>query len=211
MEKTANKKINKWARGVILGSLVLIILILMLPDPESSSLAGEAKDYKQVSYSDTSIGNRARGQVWIIAPDALSKEDRAATVWQAAQDLRKNYNADLMQVFLLPHERFEGYGIHYATALYVPDGCGISGQNCGGDVWNIRSTERSIDEHDIQVWISWQDSAHEFTDQSSGIINEDALAAELADSFGLSQDEILNSMNAANVIVLSLEDIPMGN
>jgi Zn finger protein HypA/HybF involved in hydrogenase expression len=153
-----------------------------------ASLPGTAQPYTVLSKQDISVGNRDRLRWVITAPQAITLDDRAATAVQAAKDLQSQTGADLADVWLEVGEFSVGQGRQLAQATYIPDGCGNSGQDCGGEKWQVRASDLQLTEQQIAIWKAWYQERGKF--QVNGLTNEDRLKAHLAKRFGVPVSQI---------------------
>ncbi|WP_051219408.1 DUF4875 domain-containing protein [Oceanobacter kriegii] len=189
------KKPGEKLSDAIGGLIVLIVIgwIISLfvggdDKPADLSLPGKAKPYTVLSKQDTSVANRDRLRWIIIAPQAVTLDDRAATAVQAAKDLQSQTGADLADVWLEVGEFSVGQGRQLAQATFIPDGCGNSGQDCGGQAWQVSATDVQLTEQQISIWKAWYQERSKF--QVDGLTDEAALKAHLAKRFKVTPDQI---------------------
>lgn len=156
---------------------------------ESVFASATVHDYEVVQEQNSSIPGRERRTLSIVAPTAETQLDRAATVRQALLDLEERTGAEAMTVWLIMHEQLVGYGLNYASGNYIPDGCGFSGQDCGGDVWSILATDETASPEQIQVAINWDEHSDSFLDEN-GLVDEEAYIPYLAEQLGIDEAEV---------------------
>lgn len=204
---------SKRARLVAFGWLFTLFLFWLLSDgPEKKNMVhlGVEHPYTVIHLSDTSIAgtrSRSRAQAWIIASNAAFKEDRAATVYRAASQLRDRHAKDVMQVFLIPHDKLVGEGVHLATAMYIPDGCGLSGQDCGTSVWHVQAHGQVVDEKNLDIWLAWNHASEEFRDEPYGVIDEESLLSHISETLGLRKEEVLSTVASISMLSMHLESV----
>lgn len=118
---------------------------------------GTPQKYHIIGNSDYSFAGRTRLDVYISSPNALSLEDRAATVQQAAKDYLHQKRANQVTAFLEVGNKAtnnRGKGDHLAIATYTPDGCGNSGDDCTGQAWEIEASGQQFPNGKVTEFIS---------------------------------------------------------
>lgn len=179
-------------RGMI-ASVVLFFIVGLVggPPPETSpepASLGTAHQYTVIDDADVSFPGRTRLNRFISAPAALSKEDRAETVMQAAKDLQAQKDADLVTIYLEVGLFAKGQGRSLAMATYIPDGCGNSGDDCDGVEWKVSASDYQLTEQELAIWKGWREHREQFIED--GLVNESRLIAFLADQMNISEDQI---------------------
>ena len=111
------------------------------PEPEWN-----AHEFEVVKDEDISAGNRLRRRVTVMAPTALTREDRIATLIEAAIQAWQKHHSQFIAMSLIPFES----GPPIARMDYAPDKCGVSGTKCTGKVW----TDVKCLRRDIHAWTS---------------------------------------------------------
>jgi hypothetical protein len=96
--------------------------------------------YSVLTSKDESMPDRKRLFFSIAAPDAKTFMARGQTVVTAAMELRRNNQADVVEVWLEPSENTRGLGLVLAVATYSPDGKGMSGMERGEIWYNVTAT-----------------------------------------------------------------------
>lgn len=148
-----------------------------------------------VKDEDISFSNRLRRRIVIVAPTALTREDRLATLIEAAQQAWQKHNSHYIALFLLPFE----LGPSIARISYAPDKCGISGEDCTDRVWtDAYASDVVFTSEQEQIYTAWEINKDRFKeiDKEYGfeIINEENLKAFLAGQFGTTSGEISKMM-----------------
>ena len=101
--------------------------------------ASSAKPYQIFHRGDFSFSGRDRVEWWITAPEAKTFNDRGRTAMQAAIDLQKESRAHVVSIWLEASPGGAGKGQQLATAMYAPDGGGLSGTQ--GWKWQIEAAD----------------------------------------------------------------------
>lgn len=136
--------------------------------------------YTVVDRQNVSIPGRTRLSASIVAPEALTFEQRAQTVMKAAKELQESTNGYVITVFLVPSPDLVGMGINLAIARYAVDSRGYSGdQNWQ---WEVQATDESVDEQQLRITELWEEKRSSFLipDGYGGMKpDEEAVAAKL--------------------------------
>lgn len=151
-----------------------------------------AKPYKLVAENDMSFAGRKRIEWVIVAPDATTKESRAATVKAAAIELQQSQNTDVSYIFLEYSQSTAGQGNAFAIANYYPDGCGNSGSQCNGVNWEVEASEYVPTELELKVWELWTISRDNFAgdDGVLGLDEEQQLITAIAERLQVSKEQV---------------------
>lgn len=143
--------------GNIAGVIIFIVAAIIGGDASSTSVeVTKTITYKVVGERDFSFNGRKRVGVYVFAPDATTKEERAAVVKQAALDLQSKTNADFADAILEVADFAYGTGNVLAMADYAPDGCGTSGKDCNGNKWSILASDAQVPALQIKVLKQWE-------------------------------------------------------
>ena len=162
------------------------------PTPEGE---WNVHEFKVVEDEDTSFGNRLRRSIRIVAPTALTREDRIATLIEAARQAWRKHHSQFIALFLLPFES----GPIVARIDYAPDKCGVSGEDCTGQVWTAASaSDVVLTPKQEQIHTAWERNKDRFNeiDKNFGFetVNEERLKTFLADQFDTTPEEIFDAM-----------------
>ncbi len=185
-----------------------------LPAPEDQNpgmLESEwnAHEFRVVKDEDISFLNRSRRRVSIVAPDALTQEDRTATLMEAALLKWREHHAQFIIVSLLP---FEPADFSIARLDYAPDKCGISGDECTGKVWTyVNASNVIITPEQEQVYTARMGNRDRFKefDRTNGfkVLNEGRLKAFLAEKFKTTPEDISRQLTAVFLSQLSTAEM----
>ena len=165
-------------------------------------------EFKVVSDEDISSSNRLRRRVTILAPSALTREDRIATLIDAGRKAWQMHQSQFISLFLLPFDS----GPTVARIDYAPDKCGVSGQgqDCTDRVWtDAHASDVVFTTEQQQVYAAWETNKDRFKelDEDFGFetVNEERLKAFLAERFDTSTDEIFNTTVQATSAAIQQE------
>ena len=152
-------------------------------------------EFKVVSDEDISSSNRLRRRVTILAPSALTREDRIATLIEAGRQAWRKHQSQFIALFLLPFDS----GPPVARIDYAPDKCGVSGQDCTDRVWtDAHASDVVFTPEQERIYTAWESNKDRFKelDEDFGFetVNEERLKAFLAERFETTTDEIFNTM-----------------
>ena len=92
-----------------------------------------AHEYKIVDTSDTSAAKRKRTRLRIHAPTARTPSALIATAMEAAVEVQNTHQSQFVSVFV--HAEDDPRSEMLAQVNFAPDGCGVSGDACTGDMW----------------------------------------------------------------------------
>lgn len=93
-----------------------------------------AHQYKIVETSNSSAGSRQRTRLRIHAPTAATPGALIATAMDAAVHAQDAHQSQYVSVFV--HAEDDPGSETLAQVKFAPDGCGISGDECTGDMWS---------------------------------------------------------------------------
>ena len=167
--------------GFLAFLLLFIIGALLFIDDEIENDLSIKTDihYTIFSKNDFSFNGRERLRFVIIAPSAFSKIQRAIVVKKAAIDLQVKTNADLIDVWLAADEKIANLSYQLATASYTPDGCGNSGEDCDGNQFEIKVTDKIFTDLEISVLLDWYKYRDDFN--QSSVFDEAGLKSYIAE------------------------------
>ena len=152
-------------------------------------------EFKVVSDEDISFGNRLRRRISILAPSALTREDRIATLIEAGRQAWRKHQSQFIGLFLLPFESAPPV----ARIDYAPDKCGVSGEDCTDRVWtDAHASDVVFTPEQERIYTAWESNKDRFKelDEDFGFetVNEERLKTFLAERFATTPDEIFNAM-----------------
>lgn len=153
-----------------LGSLRHIFLVagltLVIVSCGSSKPAvpiNKAVAYQVLSVADISFPGRKRLNVSLIAPAALTGEERAQTALKAAVDVQQQEGADEVSANLEISQPLSGHGFALAIADYAPDGGGLSGsQPFGNGTWEAQVTDYVVSPEEAKIADLWYENESKF-------------------------------------------------
>ena len=187
-----------WVISVIL----LGISGSMLPDdPDSTTSTPEDQtwvvhDYRIIkSEPNYNRVGRPRRYISVLAPTAVTREDRLATLAQATSQVYREYYPDVILAFLIPFGEFSfgefsAFRNPVATLHYVPDGCGIGGDDCTGEIWtNVSASDAQFTTEQIEIAEAWETHRGDFL-EADGLPNEARLKEFLAQKFDVTLDHL---------------------
>ncbi|HAU5563294.1 TPA: DUF4875 domain-containing protein [Serratia fonticola] len=159
-------------------------------EPAFVKQLGEPKHYTVLKREDKSQQDNNRiTTFWILAPDALSQQDRAATVRKAAEDFNEQTKLPVVFVFLQMNKASLGKGYVLASAKYFADGCQYSGNPCNDEVWTIEASKDSITPTQLKIFDEWYKNRNKFLSKN-GDLNEEGLTNFLAKKLKLAPSDI---------------------
>ncbi|MFZ4214337.1 hypothetical protein ACOZB2_23275 [Pantoea endophytica] len=170
------------------------------PKKEYPRQIGEAKTYSIIAQEDKSkrADNRV-SSIWIMSPEAISFEDRAATVRKAAEDLQAKTNVPVIRAYLAFSKESVGRGGPLAMATYFADGCQYSGKECDDVIWDIQSSKDTVTPQQIKIYDTWYQNRKKFTDKNDNV-NEDKLSNFVAKKLKIQPSEV-------TLVYVSLEKV----
>ena len=174
----------------LIGLLILFFVSVAAAPPTS-----KAVKYEEISVVDTSIPNRKRVIVRILAPGAVSLGVRAETALKAAVDFNRWRGFDAVEIFLEINPMLAEQGVWLAHAKYAPDEGRWSGDGplFEHGSWEVRATDYKPTDHGIRVTVLWLLDEHLFQidDGFGGTrTDEDALTVHIASLLGISVNEV---------------------
>lgn len=186
-------------------SIVMLIIGMSLTEPIEKTIQTEPKlttsknqvetkkkpvahKYTVIDFTDYSFPGRTRLEWTIMAPTAITAKDRARTAMQAAKDLQEEYQSDVSFILLEDNEVVAGKGFPYAMAAYCYDVCGMSGQDCNGVEFKIKTSDIVLTEQQREIWKSWYTNLNRF--KYNGTLNEGELTEYLAKKFNVEKEYI---------------------
>lgn len=162
--------------------------------------------YQVVENKDISFANRKRLNIRITAPTAETREDRIATLMEAAiREHRKTW-PDFISVGL----QLEDTSDIIAQVDYAPDGCGVSGKDCTDEMWtNVRATEGTLTPEQFAIQQAWDTHKSKFKEETQygAQINEEQLKVFLAKEFDTTPEHIWQQMVAALTTTMSQQEV----
>lgn len=180
------RKLTSNFAGVSIAFLSFLLTIgILAPTPNKSqeiknSVIVKNENKKPVIHKYTIVNNRDysfRGRKrlgWTItSPSAITKEDRAVTVMQAAKDLQQKTNADQVEIFLVIDGLDSAHGMPLAVVAYTPDGKGNSG-NIDAPIWEVEVSEQNLTQLEKDITLSWYKHKQKFI-KSDGLTDEKGL------------------------------------
>ncbi len=166
------------------------------PDPEPEPEPAPkpkwvVKDYTVAKEKDISSSNRLRRHLWIVAPTALTPESRIATLMEAAVRVHREQHPQYIGAFLLP---FESSGDPMARIKYAPDGCGVSGSDCTGEMWtDAAASESALTPMQLVIRKDWDANRDRFKD-TDGFVEEPRLYQFLANKHNMTTKAVRAEM-----------------
>jgi hypothetical protein len=191
-------KILKW---LAIGFIGLIVIVATFGESKkkettvasgvaaqvSTKQTGQAKPYTLIEAS--SPKKTRKNSFMIYSPEALSRIDRAATAKQAALDLKEEYRAVVVSVFIEATAESAGRGINFARLTYFSDGCGFAGQTCDGKKWSISASDTVFTEEQFLILREWVKNKDRFLNKD-GDLNEEKLTTFLSKKLKIKEDNI---------------------
>ena len=157
-------------------------------------------EYKILANKDISSFSRSRRRIHILAPTALTREDRIATLVDAAGRIhRRDYPAFIAAFlvgFRIAREKHFAVGDVIAMGNYASDGCGVSGDDCTGEIWTeMRASDVTFTSEQEAIRQAWFTHEGEFLD-ANGLPDDTRLVGFLAQKFETTVDHINNQVTA---------------
>ena len=167
-------------------------------EPTAPETKWNVHAFRVVTDEDISFSNRLRRRVTIVAPSALTREDRIATLIEAATQAWRKHHSQFIAMFLLPFEA----GPVVARIDYAPDKCGVSGQDCTDRVWtDSHASDVVFTPEQQRIYTAWESNRDRFKqlDEDFGfeVVNEEQLKAFLGEHFNTTPDSISEVMTHA--------------
>ena len=138
-----------------------------------------AHEYAIVEEQDISTGLRKRVRVSITSPDAVTPESRVMTAMEAAVHVHRK--AELPQ-FVTVFLQQAGVSTTHTLAKvdFAPDGCGVSGDDCTGDIWTgISASLSRLTEEEIAIANAWNEYEPQFWETVGEKIEDEAHAGAM--------------------------------
>lgn len=199
-EEKGKKPTNTSQRSAnVLGVVLVIIAAVVGSEAQTESEKVEVTktiNYKTIGKREYSFNGRKRLGVFVYAPEAKTREERAAVVKQAAIDLQETTNADFVDALLEVADFNYGSGNILAMADYAPDGCGTSGQDCSGNKWKIKASDVKVTELQIKVLKEWEKLKPSFQGSKGYLDLEDEakISSSVAKNLKISIEEVMLPM-----------------
>lgn len=188
------------------GCLILIVIVAVLtwylgrddsstepsipPSKQSVEITnGHAKNYEVIAMDDYSIANRSRIKIFVLAPEATTFDDRAATIQLAAKDFLHQNKVQEVTALLEVTKKMATHGVILAKAIYTPDGCDNDGIGCTGKIWDIESSSDNLAPQQIAISEAWFANRAKFT-KKDGIIDESGLKKFIAQKLKVPESKI---------------------
>ena len=150
-----------------------------------------AHAYTLVREEDISSSIRIRRRLWIVAPTAQTPEARIATLMEAAIHVHRQSYPQFLSAFLLPFDTAEDA---MARISYAPDGCGVSGSDCTGDVWTDAAASDGVaTATQLVIRRDWDANRDRFKD-ADGFVEEPRLYQFLADKHSMTTEAVRAEM-----------------
>ena len=183
---TEKKKRRKW----LWITVAIVVFMLMLGRGETE-IEWNTHKFTILEDKDISSSNRARRRVTVLAPSALTPEDRIATLVEATMQVWQKHHSQYIGTFLLPFES----GPAVARLGYAPDKCGISGSDCTNDLWTDAHASNAVFTlQQKEVYLEWQNNKDRFEEMDDEfgfeILNEQRLKVFLAKKFNTTEKNI---------------------
>ena len=177
---------------------VILTAVLLLGAPacgenQAKVPTDQATVYELISVNDTSFAARKRLSARIVAPTAVTHEQRAQTALKAAVDLQKERRVDAVGVFLEISSRLAGQGFVLAIASYAPDRRGWGGEPLRHETWEAQATGHVVPQNVIKIAELWFQHRDRFQmDDGFGgtITDEPALELHIAGLLGVDRAEV---------------------
>lgn len=186
------------------GCLVLIVIIAALSwylgrDDNHSPIQsaqqpveiknGYAKNYEIIAVDDYNIATRSRNKIYVLAPDATTFEDRAATLQLAAKDYLHQQKIQEVTALLEVSKMMATHGVILAKVTYTPDGCNNDGIGCTGKIWGIESSSDNLTPQQIAISEAWFANRSKFL-KKDGLLNETALKKFIAKKLKVQESDV---------------------
>ena len=163
-------------------------------------------EFKIIRNKDISVARRIRLQVFIVAPTAVTPEDRIATLMAAAIGIWKEHAPDFIGLFMLTHES----GDAIARIDYAPDKCGVSGDDCSGEIWtNAHASDGVLTLEQVEISKAWYANREEFmkTGEYGKTVDEPRLKEFLAKKFDITVDRLTSQLRESIIISVSQKEM----
>ena len=132
-----------------------------------------------------------RRRLWIVAPAAQTPEARIATLMEAAIHVQHQSYPQFLSAFLLPFDTAEDA---MAKISYAPDGCGVSGSDCTGEMWtDAAASDGVVTATQEVIRKDWDANRDRFKD-ADGLVEEPRLYQFLADKHSMTTEAVRAEM-----------------
>ena len=173
-----------------------------------------ARDYRIIENKDISVASRARRKVFIVAPTAVTPEDRLATLVRATSQIWRNERPSYISTFLLAYD----VGVPVARVSYAPDGCGVSGQDCTEKIWTEAAASNvEFTSEQERIHTAWEANRRRFMEIDEDYkkkynidvenLNEARLKEFLAREFDTTIEHITSQIR--KTLLVSLNDLTL--
>lgn len=149
-------------RPVVILATVLLLGAPACGENQATAPTDQATVYELISSNETSFAARKRLSAMIVAPTAVTHEQRAQTALKAAVDLQKEKRVDAVGVFLEISSSLAEKGYVLAIASYAPDGQGWGGKPFRHVTWEARATSQVVPQNVIEIAELWYQHEHRF-------------------------------------------------
>ena len=174
------------ARLALVGIVLWLTTVPLLTSQEPANKNAEwiAYPHTIVQTEDiTSSNRRSRARILVVSPSARTAESRAATMMKAAMDYQKATGNKFVMVFLTIHKA--ALKSHIGQINYAPDGCGVSGTDCTGEMWtDLKVSASQFSKEQAKIIGAWDKNEKRFRHDELG------LRLHLAKVFGKSEKYI---------------------
>ncbi|GAA5784855.1 hypothetical protein YWS52_11750 [Chitiniphilus shinanonensis] len=176
-----------------------------LPPVRTAAAQGKAHPYR---FLQADCGT-TEALAFIVAPTAVSREDRTATVVWAARVVLEQCPREGASIFLMADgsdvatNRDMSARILLAGGSYFPKGCGFSGAACDGVIWQLEATDQVISAREVEISRLW--AANQYKEEfrnEQGDLDRARLKTFIADQLKTTPDQIRQT------VVLGLRPMP---
>ena len=186
-----------------------------VPDVVNSKTEWIAHDYRIFEDKDISVTSRTRRRVLIVAPTAVTPEDRLATLVRATAQIWRNEYPDYISTFLLLYDA----GVPVARVSYAPDGCGVSGQDCAEEKWTeAAASDVEFTSGQMRIHTAWEANRRQFMEIDEDYkkkynidvenLNEARLKEFLAREFDTTVEHITSQISKTPLVSLNNLTLP---
>ena len=143
------------------------------PPTEDRNAVWQAQDYKVMSASHGSFAGRTRSRISLVAPDAVTPEQRLATLMEEAlRAYRQGEIEDTAFLTLWPSE-LDHPGWQLARITFASDRCGWTGEECQGSHWSdVFANSAVFTEEQLRI-DAFQNKVHERFHEPFLALNEE--------------------------------------
>ncbi len=131
-----------------------------------SDFKGKSLDYSVIEISKDNKGAGRSISVEASMDIKSTGEQRAATAMQVALDIYRKESPAL--VFVKIRDPLLKNAGTVATANLYAAGCGIGGDECDGEIWNVTYAANTPTPDDIKVYQGWWDNRDRFQTRGGG-------------------------------------------